>query len=149
MRAPSLFDIAAEAPAVAQDVPLTEKQKAELSYYPTPLWVAHAIVERHFPHLDRSDMLLEPSCGGGRFLQAIPEHVPALGVELDPSLAEEARGITGRTIITGDFRTVPLSIKPTAIIGNPPFEVDLIEEMLERSHRLLPEGGRVGFLLPA
>lgn len=149
MRAPSLFDIPAEAVQAVQDAPLTEEQKAELSYYPTPLWVAHAIVERHFPYLDRGDLVVEPSCGGGRFLQAIPEHVPAIGVEIDPSLAEEARSITGRTIITGDFRTVPLSIKPTAIIGNPPFEVDLIEEMLERSHRLLPEGGRVGFLLPA
>lgn len=121
----------------------------ELGQYPTPLWVAEAIVERYFPDLDSTSTVLEPHCGRGRFLQAIPAHVPAVGVEIDPQLAEDARRITGRTIITGDFQTVTLDLKPTAVISNPNFQVDAIEALLARCHRLLPDGGRCGLILPA
>lgn len=117
--------------------------------YPTPLWVCEALIERFFPELDADDLVVEPSCGRGRFLQSIPAHVPAMGVEIDPVLAEEARVETGRQIITGDFRTVALDMRPTAIIGNPPFRVSLIESFLERAHMLLPYEGRFGMLLPA
>ncbi len=117
--------------------------------YPTPLWVCEALIEEYFPDLDSGDFVLEPSCGPGRFLRALPAHVPAMGVEIDPHLAETARVCTGRQIITGDFRTVPLNVRPTAIIGNPPFQVGLIEAFLDRAHTLLPEGGRLGFILPA
>jgi hypothetical protein len=117
--------------------------------YPTPLWVCEALIERFFPDLDDEDFVVEPSCGPGRFLQAIPANVPAMGVEIDPVRAEEARRNTGRPIITGDFRTVPLDVRPTAIITNPPFRVRLIESFLERAHALLPHEGRLGMLLPA
>lgn len=122
---------------------------AELSQYMTPLWVAEALVERHFPRLDCADLVLEPSCGRGAFLQALPSAVPAIGIEIDPRLAEAARRSTGRNVITGDFTRLDLQIQPTAIIGNPPFKAEIIDRFLERSHRLLPEQGRVGFLLPA
>lgn len=121
----------------------------KLDQYPTPLWFAEALVERHFGQLDSRDVVVEPSCGPGRFLQAIPAHVPAVGVEIDPALAEEARRRTGRTVLVGDFRTIALEMKPTAIIGNPPFQVSLIEQFMDRAHGLLPEGGRMGFILPA
>jgi hypothetical protein len=120
-----------------------------LCQWPTPVWVAEALIERHFPRLDSSDFVIEPSCGNGQFLRAIPAHVPAMGVEIDARLAEDARGATGREIITGDFRTVPLSVQATAIIGNPPFKTAVIDEFLARGHELLVEGGRLGFILPA
>lgn len=121
----------------------------QLSQYMTPLWVAEALVERYFPALDAGDMVLEPACGTGSFLHAIPAHVPAIGVEIDAQLATIARADTGRRVITGDFMDVPLDFRPTAIIGNPPFQVKLIGAFLRRAHQLLPEGGRCGFLLPA
>jgi site-specific DNA-methyltransferase (adenine-specific) len=117
--------------------------------YPTPIWMAEALVDRHFADLDSRDMVVEPSCGPGGFLQAINQHVPAIGVEIDPALAEEARRRTGRTVLTGDFTTIALDVEPTAIIGNPPFQVSLIERFMDRAHGLLPEGGRMGFILPA
>ena len=120
-----------------------------LGQYPTPVWLAEAVVERYFSDLNASDCVLEPTCGEGHFLQAIPAHVAAYGVEIDPAKAAEARVRTGRQVITGDILTVPLDIMPTAIIGNPPFDSVLIQQLLARAHELLPDGGRCGLLLPA
>lgn len=127
---------------------MTQRAK-ELSQYPTRVWVAEALVERYFSGLDKTDIVIEPSCGPGSFLGAIPRDVPAFGVEIDATVAEEARSNTGRQVIVGDFRTVPLDVQPTVIIGNPPFDLRVIDGFLNRAHDLLPEGGRVGFLLPA
>lgn len=114
----------------------------------TPLWVAEALVERHFPDLDADDLVVEPSCGYGAFLAAIPQNVQAVGVEIDPLVAQVAHSQTGRDIVVGDFRTVQLTVKPTAIVGNPPFVASVFDAFLDRCHSLLPEGGRAGFILP-
>lgn len=115
----------------------------------TPPWVCEAIVERHFADLDMGDCVLEPSCGDGRFLLAIPDHVPAIGVEIDPQLAERARVATGRSIINADFLDADIPAQVTHVVGNPPFESRLIHRFLRRSHALLEEGGTCGLLLPA
>lgn len=114
----------------------------------TPRWVAEALVERHFSRLGSSDLVLDPSCGPGAFLLAVPRDVPAVGVEIDPALADRARRETGRRIVVGDFRDVDLGVNPTALIGNPPFHGATIDAFLDRARRLLPEGGRAGFILP-
>lgn len=122
---------------------------ARLGQYMTPDWAAEALVAQYFGDLSNADQVLEPSCGRGAFLRAIPAHVPVLGVEIDPALAEAAARSTGRPVIVGDFRMVDVPVRPTAIIGNPPFSVRTIEEMLARADALLEEDGRVGFILPA
>lgn len=121
----------------------------ELGQFFTPMWAAEALVERYFSYLGSSDCLIEPSCGEGPFLNAIPAHVPAFGVEIDPLLADRARRNTGRPIITGDFRTVAIELQPTALIANPPFNVKVIDGFLDRAHELLPDGALAGMLLPA
>ena len=113
------------------------------------LWAAEAIIREEYPDLTPNDFLLEPTCGNGSFLGAIPKDVPCLGVEIDAALAAIARTRTGRDVVVGDIRTVPLDIKPTVVLGNPPFRNDLIEAILNRIHGMLPQGGRVGFVLPA
>jgi len=40
-------------------------------------------------------------------------------------------------------------VQPTAIVGNPPFNAEFIDALLARAHRWLPEGGRMGLILPA
>lgn len=114
----------------------------------TPVFAAELIVEEFYPGLSEADAVLEPSCGLGAFLRAIPNGVPAIGVEIDPRRAAVARQVTGRMVIEGDFRTVSIGFKPTHVIGNPPFEFDIVEAFLQRCHALLPEGGQVGFILP-
>lgn len=115
----------------------------------TPRWVTEAIVERHLADLTSSDTVLEPSCGDGRFLLAIPEHVDAIGVEIDPAVADAARLATGRDIITGDFLTAEIPRPVTHVVGNPPFDAATIHGFLDRAHGLLPDGGTCGLLLPA
>lgn len=115
----------------------------------TPEWAADRLVERHFADLDTRDCVLEPSAGRGAFLKAIPAGVPAIGVEIDPALAAEAEAATGRRVLVGDFRTIRLPVEPTVIVGNPPFDADVVDGFLARARGLLPDNGRCGFLLPA
>ena len=122
---------------------------AQLHQWFTPRWVCEAIIERHYQRLDLADVVLEPSCGDGRFLQALPSEINAIGVEIDPALAQAAREATGRTIITGDFLTADIPGPITHVVGNPPFSSDLIHGFLDRAHGLLEDGGSCGLLLPA
>ena len=124
--------------------------RPELHQWLTPAWAAEEIVQRKFPELAHGrHRVLEPSCGDGRFLLALPQQVDALGVEIDPVLAWKARTNTGRQVITGDFLTVDLPGRFTHAIGNPPFEANTIHRFLSRIHDLLDEGGKCGMLLPA
>ena len=120
----------------------------QLEQYMTPEWVAQELVAQFFPELTMFDRVLEPSCGAGAFLSAIPAHVPALGVEIDPALAAMARAATGREVIVGDFAEVALP-PVTAIVGNPPFSLSAVRRFMARALELLPNDGRVGFILPA
>jgi hypothetical protein len=114
----------------------------------TPEWAAVELVERYFPDLSTSDLVLEPSCGAGAFLKAIPDQIPALGVEVDPGVAELCRANTGRQVLCGDFRSIPLPPGITRAIGNPPFAVHLINDFLSRLSKM-EEMRQCGFLLPA
>lgn len=125
-----------------------ENHRHALGQYFTPSWAAKALVERHFPALGPDDIAIDPCAGDGRFLMGIPSHVGAFGVEIDPELAQMARANTGRTIITGDFLTAPLPARPTAVIGNPPFESDLIDAILDRCYELLDYDSKIGLILP-
>lgn len=83
----------------------------ELHQWFTPSWEAEAIVEQEFARLRSGHRVLEPSCGDGACLCALPEHVDALGVEIDPHQAEKARRNSGREVIVGNF----LEVAPEAI----------------------------------
>lgn len=123
--------------------------QVDLHQWPTPRWVCEAIVDHYYRFLDLADSVLEPSCGEGRFLEALPAEVPALGVEIDPALAERARQATGRPVICGDFLTVEIPGRFTHVIGNPPFDAKVVHGFLDRAHQLLHDGGSCGLLLPA
>lgn len=129
----------------------SETQRA-LGQYFTPSWAALALVDRFleddpFARSPRA-RFWEPFAGPGRILGAIPSHLFAVGSELDPALAEDARRLTGRHVITGDARTVTLDFVPTHVITNPPFSTAVCDAVLDRLHPVLPEGGRVGMILP-
>lgn len=119
-----------------------------LGQFFTPDWAAELLVERYFGDLTSADRVVEPTCGRGAFLRAIPGEVPALGVEIDERLAREAVRLSGRPVVVGDFRAVDLPWTPTAMVGNPPFSLRTIEGILERAHELLPDDGRVGLIVP-
>lgn len=133
---------------------VSSQSEETFGQYMTPLWVAEALVEKYFSDLGPRDRVLEPSCGVGRFLDALAvvhPNVRRAGVEIDPALAETARA-RGHSVLTGDFTSAdlsPLRLRPTAIVGNPPFTASVIDQFLARAHGILPAGGRVGFVLPA
>lgn len=128
---------------------LTEQQR--LHQYFTPQWAAEGIVDQEFGWLKAGDRVLEPSCGDGAFLCALPGEVEVIGVEIDPLQAARARASSGRQVIVGDFLEVPLADlgKVQAVLGNPPFNSDTVAAFLKRSHQVLEDGGQAGFILPA
>jgi len=116
----------------------------------TPAWAAEEIVDRYYRDLTSADLVVEPSCGEGAFLKPFVDRgIPVVGVEIDATLAAYASEDTGAPVVLGDFRTIRLDCQPTAIIGNPPYSVALVKAFLARAQRILPAGGRCGFILPA
>lgn len=135
------------------DAKTPQDRQKELGQYFTPVWAAELLVETFFSDLRAGDVVVEPTCGDGRFLQVIPQNIHAIGVEIDPVHASAARSRTGRKVITGDFRDVALPFKSgevDVLIGNPPYTLATVDDILERAKELLhPRQGRVGFVLPA
>jgi site-specific DNA-methyltransferase (adenine-specific) len=122
---------------------------AALSQWFTPFWAAEELVDDALRGLGHVSVV-EPSCGTGAFLTAIPKTMPAIGIDIDPRVVSAAIANSGREVLVGDFRTHDLGgFSPEAIIGNPPFEMDVINDFLDRSHRILPEDGLVAMVLPA
>lgn len=118
-----------------------------LHQHMTPAWAAERLLETKF-RLSIDDIVCDPTCGDGSFLGAVPREVRAFGIEIDPVKADEARQNTGRPVITGDMRTVAIDEPPTVIAGNPPFVLELIDDLLRRALEWLPEGGYMGLILP-
>jgi site-specific DNA-methyltransferase (adenine-specific) len=120
----------------------------QLDQYFTPAWVAEALVRKHFSGLTANDLVCEPMCGPGRFLEPIPSHVPAFGIEIDPVQAQVARERTGRRIITGDIANIEIPGRPTLFLGNPPFKTALFDAFLYKAFQAMAENGRIGMILP-
>jgi len=123
---------------------------AALKQYFTPAWACEALWDAHFADVTgERDLVWEPCTGPGRMLAAIPDHVPAIGTEIDPELARIAERQTGRRVIVGDFCEVALPEGISAVFGNPPFELSLVERLLARCAGMLPDGSKCGLILPA
>ena len=134
---------------VASLAPISQQGDATLSQWFTPTWAAELLFEHYMGALPAGNTVCEFSCGRGNFLGSIPARYDAFGVEIDPVLARKAAADTGRKVIVGDFREVELPDGIDAFIGNPPFVADFVDGALDRMHRVLREGGKAGFLLPA
>lgn len=116
--------------------------------YFTPVWAAELIVNHYYPHLTKDDVVFDIGCGDGRFLSALPDHVKAYGFEIDPSMAQQASMNTGREIIVGDFNEVAFPENPTLLIGNPPFQLDTVNGILNRAWECMDYNQEAGFILP-
>jgi adenine-specific DNA-methyltransferase len=115
----------------------------------TPRWAAEILAADALEGLGDVGVI-EPSCGDGAFLAAIPAHHDAIGVEIDVRMAEAARALTGRSVVVGDFATAEVAVRDLGlIVGNPPYSMPVIDSFVMRSHELLPEDGVCALLLPA
>lgn len=124
------------------------KGNESLNQYFTPAWAAEMLVNHYYPTLSSNDVVFDIGCGDGRFLKALPDQVEAYGFEIDPAMAESARKHTGRQVLVGDFTELPFPAKPTLFLGNPPFEMDTVNKLLERAYDALDYNQECGFLLP-
>lgn len=121
----------------------------ELDQYFTPAWAADLLVADVLKGMGDVS-LLEPTCGNGRMLAAVPPNCQALGIEIDPRMADEARRTTGREVLCGNIKSIDLSGRHFDVIaGNPPFDADSIDAIVGRAIELLPEDGVLGLVLPA
>ena len=140
----------------------------------TPDEVARTLVQ--WAVRRKTDHLLDPSCGDGRFLAS---HAPSTGIELDPKNAALARGrVPGASIYSAEFFrwASNTSCRFEAATGNPPFiryqhfngetrqlALELAENLganinglasswasfLVVTAGLLKHGGRMAFVVPA
>lgn len=124
------------------------KGNTQLNQFFTPVWAAERIVQHYYPNLSENDVVADIGCGDGRFLMALPDHVKAYGIEVDPCMAQQARNNSGREVITGDFTEIELPEKPTLFLGNPPFEMSKVNSILERAYESLEYNQEAGFILP-
>lgn len=144
----AMLDLFAPAPPAAVNSEALEYD-ASLSQFMTPAFAAELIVEHALPVFEDNAVIIEPSAGIGRFLDALPARYRNIGIEIDPRLAQVAKE-KGHEVIIGDFRTAELPVeRADAIIGNPPFQFDVFDGFLNRAHPLLDDGGQVIMLLPA
>lgn len=66
--------------------------------------------------------VLEPSCGTGRFITALPKNASVLGVEIDPTTAAIAKLLSPHAeILQGGFQNVERGVPFDVVLGNPPF----------------------------
>lgn len=121
----------------------------QLSQYMTPAWAARELFAAHFSDVTAQDVGFEPTCGDGRCLQAIPDHVPAFGCEQDAEKAGKARARTGREVFVGNVLTMQIPRPFTFVFGNPPFKTDFMDRFLSKIEALVVDGCRCGLILPA
>lgn len=143
-------DVLADCPDADEDRPARRASTAvskDLQFYPTP----QAVIERVIGEFDlRGKSVLEPSCGDGRFMDAISKAGAArvVGVEVDPGRAQAARD-KGHSVMKANFlETVP---EPAfdLVVMNPPFYGKHYAKHVRHALRFLKPGGTLVSVLPA
>lgn len=118
----------------------------DLQYYPTPA----AVVERVLADIGirKGEKVLEPSCGCGRFLDALRQlGAQAVGIEVDPGRAAEARAKGHRVMLANFLETLPTG-DYDRVVMNPPFYGKHYAKHVEHAFKFLKPGGTLTTILP-
>jgi hypothetical protein len=119
----------------------------DLQYYPTPFKVVESVLRDVY--IGKNDKVLEPSCGCGRFLDALKKTgAEVFGYEYDAGRVAIARS-KGHNVAQGNF----LEAHPVAdfdfVIMNPPFYGKHYVKHVEHAMKFLKPGGILKAILPA
>jgi hypothetical protein len=139
---------------VLPDTPNTDAKKQastavskDLQYYPTPI----AVVDKIVADLGniKGQRILEPSCGCGRFLDALRRAGgDCFGIEYDPGRAEQARA-KGHRVFRGNFLEAPPTKDRDLVVMNPPFYGRHYAKHIWHALKFLKPGGKLVAILPA
>jgi hypothetical protein len=118
----------------------------DLQYYPTPLPTVKRVIEG-IPGL-RGQRVLEPSCGCGRFMDALRDAgAKAYGIEYDAGRVSLCKA-KGHTVLKANF----LETAPTAdfdrVVMNPPFYGKHYAKHVKHALGFLKSGGTLTAVLP-
>ncbi|MDF3606538.1 DUF4942 domain-containing protein [Paracoccus sp. DMF-8] len=120
----------------------------DLQYYPTPV----AVVERVLADMlygIKGKRVLEPSCGCGRFLDAMrAAGADVVGIEVDPVRAAMCEAKGHRVMRTNFLETVPTA-DFDRVVMNPPFYGRHYAKHVRHALRFLKPGGTLTAILPA
>ena len=118
----------------------------DLQYYPTPQRVIDRIVADIYG-LDQKTVL-EPSCGDGRFLDALAKAgAKVRGIEVHPGRAHQARA-KGHAVMTANFLAVAPDASFDLVVMNPPFYGKHYAKHVTHAARFLKPGGGLIAILP-
>lgn len=141
-------EVLPDATEVRPDKPQASTAVAkDLQYYPTPV----AVVERIMAdvHPIKGQRVLEPSCGCGRFMDALrAAGADVFGIEADPSRVAESRAKGHRVMLANFLETAPTG-DYDRVVMNPPFYGRHYAKHVEHAMKFLKPGGVLISILPA
>lgn len=127
---------------------------ADLAFY----WTPPAVIEEMISAMPirEGDRILEPSCGDGRIMDGIVDHVRAerianvalTGIEYDAGRAEQAKA-KGHAVLRANFLECASDGQFSLIYMNPPFAGRHYLKHIEKAISMLKPGGRLIAVLPA
>jgi hypothetical protein len=119
----------------------------DLQYYPTPERVVAQVVDG-LGNI-KGKTVLEPSCGCGRFLDALRRAgADCFGIEYDAGRADQARA-KGHRVFRGNFLDAPPTKDRDLVVMNPPFYGRHYEKHIRHALKFLKPGGKLVAILPA
>lgn len=119
----------------------------DLQYYPTPRAVVERVLGEAYDFTGKR--VLEPSCGCGRFLDALRKAgAQTFGIEVDPVRAAECRS-RGHNVLSANFLDHPPVSEFDFVVMNPPFYGRHYAKHVRHALRFLKPGGTLYAILPA
>lgn len=119
----------------------------DLQYYPTPEKTAERVVAEI--NIQKGQHLLDPSCGGGRLLDAARKAgAKTHGCEVNPIRAMEAK-LKGHPVVTANFLETVQTPIYHHVLMNPPFYGRHYAKHVRHALGFLRPGGTLTAILPS
>lgn len=120
----------------------------DLQYYPTPQAVIDIVMADVQYYVKDGAKVLEPSCGCGRFLDAIKKAGgKPFGIEVDGGRVQQCRN-KGYNVMMANFLDTEPEEKYDYVVMNPPFYGQHYAKHVEHAYKYLKPGGCLKAILP-